>query len=123
MERLTLEELVRQCQRTLPHDTRAFEQIVTAFKERVFATAYRILGNQQEAEDQTQEIFLKVYRNIKQLEDPATFSTWLYRITTNTCYDAITRQQRRPMTTPLTPPDPHESEELHYADTRTPTPE
>lgn len=61
MQTLAPEELVRLCQRTLPDDTRAFELLVSMYKERVFATAYRLMGNRQDAEDQAQEVFLKIY--------------------------------------------------------------
>lgn len=60
MQTLAPEELVRLCQRTLPDDTRAFELLVSMYKERVFATAYRLMGNRQDAEDQAQEVFLKI---------------------------------------------------------------
>lgn len=95
-EELSSEELVLQCQQTLPHDTRAFEELVARYKNRVFAVAYRILSSRQDAEDQTQEVFLKVYRGIKKLKDPETFESWLYQITSNTCLDALRHQQRRP---------------------------
>jgi RNA polymerase sigma-70 factor (ECF subfamily) len=123
VESLSPEELVRRCQQSLPGDTRAFELLVTYFKERVFATAYRIMGNRQEAEDQAQEVFLKVYRNIKNLDEPATVTSWIYRITTNTCLDALEKQKRRPNQAPLTPRDEGRDEQPVYADERTPTPE
>ena len=123
MEATALEELVHRCQQTLPGDTRAFESLVAHYKGRVYGIAYRLMGNQQEAEDQAQEAFLKVYRNIKTLEDPATFPAWITRIVTNTCLDALTRRKRRPQTTPLAPANAEEPEELRYVDTRTPTPE
>jgi RNA polymerase sigma-70 factor (ECF subfamily) len=93
---LSNEELVWYCQRAAPGDTRAFEQIVARFKDRVFATAYRYMGNRQEAEDQAQEIFLKIYRKIRSLDEPATLSSWIYRIATNTCRDALDHRRRRP---------------------------
>lgn len=123
MEQPALEALVRRCQQTLPDDTRAFEQLVALYKDRIFATAYRIMHNRQEAEDQAQEVFLKVYRSIRRLDDPATFTAWIYRITAHTCYDALSQQRRRPHTQPLTPLDSADGDELRYADERTPTPE
>ncbi|MCU0490273.1 MAG: sigma-70 family RNA polymerase sigma factor [Chloroflexaceae bacterium] len=123
MESLSPEELVRWCQRTLPEDSRAFEYLVNQYKSRVFATSYRLMGNRQEAEDQAQEVFLKIYRNIQRLDDPATLPAWITRITVNTCLDALTRQKRRPQTLPLSPPTPDGEEEPHYADTTLPTPE
>lgn len=123
MEPTALEEMVRRCQRTLPDDTRAFEALVTHYKGRIYGIAYRLMGNQQEAEDQAQEVFLKVYRSITTLEDPATFPAWITRIATNTCLDALTRRKRRPQTTPLMSSNAEEPEEPRYVDTRTPTPE
>jgi RNA polymerase sigma-70 factor (ECF subfamily) len=123
VESLPPEELARLCQRTIPEDTRAFELQVAHYRGRVFALAYRLMGNRQEAEDQAQEVFLKVYRSIKHLEDPATITSWLYRITTNTCLDALEKQKRRPPVTPLTPPGDERGEEPVYADERIPTPE
>ena len=117
------EELVRRCQQTLPDDTRAFEMLVGQYKGRVFATIYRLMGNQQDTEDLAQEVFLKVYHGIKDLHDPATLTTWIYRVTTNTCLDAISKQRRRPAMVPLAPSDEAKPEEPHYADTQTLTPE
>jgi RNA polymerase sigma-70 factor (ECF subfamily) len=54
--------LVPRCQRSLPDDTRAFEALVALFKRGVFTTAYRIMGNPEEAEDQAQEAFVKIYQ-------------------------------------------------------------
>ncbi len=123
MDTAAPEELVRRCQATLPEDTQAFEQLVALYKDRVFATAYRLMGNRQDAEDQAQEVFLKVYRGIKSLDDAATLTSWIYRITTNTCFDALNKQKRRPRTTTLAPPDDDGGEELRYADERAPGPE
>src|SRR5918997_6740872 len=103
MDALQPEALVRLCQQTLPEDTRAFEALVAQLKGRVYATAYRLLGNPHDAEDQAQEVFIKVYRGIKDLSDPATVVPWIYRITVNTCFDALDRRQRAPTTTSTTP--------------------
>ena len=97
--------------------------LVAEYKDRVYATAYRLMGNRQEAEDQAQEVFLKIYRGIRQLDDPATLTSWIYRITNNTCFDALSKQKRRPRTTPLDPPDAEGNEQPRYADERAPMPE
>ena len=116
------EDLVRQCQQSLPRDTRAFEQLVALYKERVFATAYRLMGNQQDADDMAQEAFLKIYHHIKDLAEPATVTAWIYRITTHTCLDALTTRQRRPRTASLHP-EVDEDREGSFVDTQRPTPE
>ena len=100
-ETIAPEDLVRWCQRSLPDDTRGFEVFVGRYKGRIFRIAYRLMGNQQEAEDQAQEIFLKIYKGIKHLSEPATVVTWLDRIAVHTCLDALAKQKRRPVTAPL----------------------
>jgi RNA polymerase sigma-70 factor (ECF subfamily) len=123
MDSLAPAELVRLCQRALPDDPRPFERLVALYKGRVFATAFRLMGDPQEAEDQAQEVFLKIYRGIMTLEDPATVTTWIYRITTTTCLDMLDKQRRRPATQSLTSPGDEWNEEPRYPDRRTPTPE
>jgi RNA polymerase sigma-70 factor (ECF subfamily) len=123
MDAPALEALVRLCQQTLPEDTRAFERIVALYKDRVFATAYRLMGNRDDAEDQAQEVFLKVYRGIKDLDDTATLTAWIYRITTNACFDALAKRKRRPQAAPLEPPDAEGDAEPRYADPRAASPE
>jgi RNA polymerase sigma-70 factor, ECF subfamily len=117
----TPEELARWCQLTLPDDTRAFEALLAQYKRPVFATARRLMGNDHDAEDQAQEIFLKIYRHIRDLDAPATLPAWIHRIAVNTCLDALERQKRRPAA-PL--PSAGEDEEAAYdvPDRRTPSP-
>lgn len=122
MQPLPPDELVRWCQRTLSDDTRAFEALVAQYQARVFATTYRLLGDYHEAEDAAQEVFVKVYRGIKTLEDPATLNTWIYRITTNTCFDLLDKRRRAPGVVPLAL-DGHPDGERPYADDKRPSPE
>jgi len=74
--------LVRACQRG---DIEAFEQIFRVYRNPVFRLAYRFTGNRDDAEDLTQEIFLKVFENIGFFRYESSFATWLYRIAVNTC--------------------------------------
>lgn len=96
MINLSTEDLVLLCQQTLPDDTRAFEAIVGRYKKRVFSTAYRLLDSREEAEDSSQEVFLKVYRSIKNITEPITFEAWMHRITVNLCLDVIEKRKRIP---------------------------
>lgn len=113
-------DLVERCKQTLPYDTRAYEELVAQFKHRVFGIAFRLLGNRQDAEDQTQEVFLKVYRSIKGLDGTAAFVPWLDRITVRTCLDQLDMQRRRP-TVSLSSDDDDELD--RYLDTNTAGPE
>lgn len=107
----------------IPDDTRAFETLVNHYKTHVFATAYRLMGDRQEAEDQAQEVFLKIYRGIARIDDPATLPAWITRITVNTCLDALERTRRRPHMVPIAADGPDTFEEPAYTDGRAPTPE
>lgn len=93
-EQFSPEELARWCQQTLPDDTRAFEALVSKYKQSVFATAYRLVGNRDDAEDAAQDTFLKVYRSIGSLSHQATLTSWIYRITTRTCLDLLEKRNR-----------------------------
>jgi RNA polymerase sigma-70 factor (ECF subfamily) len=120
---LSVNELVRNCQRTLPEDTRCFEKLVAQSKSQVYRTAYRLMGNRQDAEDQAQEVFLKVYRHIRQIDDPATFPSWLYQTTINTCLDALRRSKRTSATTSLDTSDEEDDPHEVIPDTREPSPQ
>ena len=123
MESLPPQTLARLCQQTLPDDARAFQALVRQLKGRVYATAYRLMGSREDAEDQAQEVFVKVYRGIQDLDDPATVIAWIYRLTVNTCFDALRKRGRFPDTTAATPPTADRDEEPQYADPNVATPE
>lgn len=108
-------ELVLRCQRMLPGDVSAFEALVALYKDRVYARIYYLVGNQQDAEDIAQDVFFKVYRGIKGLDDPAMFGAWIYRIATNTCYDALSKRKRQPAMMSLEPFDQALGEEPQAA--------
>jgi len=71
--------------RFLKGDEGAFTQVVEEWQTKVYNLAWRFLGNREDAQDVAQETFLAVFRSIKGLRDPRSFSTWLYRITLNQC--------------------------------------
>jgi len=68
-------------------DTAAFEQLVRLYQDRVYSLCRHLLGNAHEAEDAAQDSFIKAYRNLRHFTPDASFYTWLYRITVNTCLD------------------------------------
>jgi len=95
---LSDEELVVRCKRELPGDTRSYEALVSRHISRVYGLIYRMVNNQEEAEDITQEVFLKVYHHLHKFEQQASFSSWLYRVATNSALDALDKLKRRPKT-------------------------
>ncbi len=70
-------------------DSRAFDKLVLRHKDRVFNLCYGFLNDYQEANDIAQEVFIKVFKSIKKFRQESSFSTWLYRITLNTCKNRV----------------------------------
>jgi RNA polymerase sigma-70 factor (ECF subfamily) len=71
----------------------SWEDIVRAHSGRVYRLAFRLTGNQHDAEDLTQEVFVRVFRSLSSYT-PGTFEGWLHRITTNLFLDGARRRQR-----------------------------
>ena len=92
-------------------DKKAFDKLVLRYKDKVFHMCLRFLTDHEEADDSAQEVFVKVYLSLKRFRGEATFSTWLYRITVNTCKNKLKslRYRFKSITVPLG--DAHESEE------------
>ena len=74
------EELVRIAQ---AGDTRAFDELVTRYKDKVYRLSFKILRHEEDASEALQDSFLSAYRGLKNFKAESTFSTWLYRIATN----------------------------------------
>lgn len=88
-------------------DRRSFDELVARSYTLVFNTAYRILGDSDQAADATQSAYLRAYRSLAKFRGSSSFSTWLYRIVTNVCLDMVRRQQRQPTSfTHVTTDDP-----------------
>ncbi|MCU1430997.1 MAG: sigE [Actinotalea sp.] len=77
----------------VPYEPPSWEQIVSEHSARVYRLAYRLTGNQHDAEDLTQETFIRVFRSLSSYT-PGTFEGWLHRITTNLFLDMVRRRQR-----------------------------
>ncbi len=75
------------------NDMSAWEELVKENERIVYHIAYRMMQNEEEAKDISQEIFLKVYRNLKNFDGKSAFSTWIYRIAVNTCIDALRKNK------------------------------
>ncbi len=85
------QELVR---RAAAGDADAFEQLVRAYQKQVYNLTLRMSGNPEDALDLSQEAFLRAWRGLGAYRFGASFSTWLYRLTSNVCIDFLRRQQR-----------------------------
>ncbi len=74
-------------------DLGAFEEIVSLFERPIFSFVYRLLGNRQDAEDATQETFVKLYKKIGKADTSQNFKSWIYTIATNTAYDILRKRK------------------------------
>jgi RNA polymerase sigma-70 factor (ECF subfamily) len=105
-------ELIR---RYLEGDVSAFDELMRAHEDRVFGICLRMMRDRDAALDATQDVFLTLFRKADRYKEQAAFSTWLYRVAVNTCYDHLRRQQRKrtePMQEHLDPSDPRSGDEF-----------
>ncbi|HTW90484.1 MAG TPA: sigma-70 family RNA polymerase sigma factor [bacterium] len=73
----------------------AFERLYELYRGRVFNTAYRMLSNRADAEDVTQDVFVKVFKKLSSFRGESAVSTWIYRIAVNACLDFRRRRRLR----------------------------
>jgi len=106
-------------------DLNSFNRLVLAYQELAYNLALRMLDDEASAEDATQTAFISAYRHMESFRG-GSFKSWVMRMVTNTCYDELRRQKRRP-TTPLEPINDEDDEEVEspywMADDHNPTPE
>jgi len=93
--------LAHLIERAKAGDALAFDQIMICHQRRVVATAWRMLGSEDEARDAAQEVFLRVYRHLRTFDPAQDFSGWLYRIVVNVCHDLGRQRGRRRQLTSL----------------------
>lgn len=74
-------------------DIASFELLISNYQVYAYNVAYRMLGNEEDAKDITQEALIKVYKSIHKFKETSSFSTWLYRIVMNTCKDELKKRK------------------------------
>ena len=79
-------------------DAYAFEQLMAAHESKMYAVALRMCGNREDAQDCLQEAMIRVYRAMSGFKGQSSFSTWVYRITMNSCLDELRRRKARTAT-------------------------
>ena len=78
----------------LEGDSNAFAVLVDRYKDLVFTLALRMIKNREEAEEVSQDTFIKVFKNLNKFKGKSKFSTWIYRVAYNTCLDRIKKLKR-----------------------------
>ncbi len=86
------DQLVARARRELPYNTRAFEILARRYEPKVFEACVRYLGSDQDAQEVSQDVFMRVFHGLRRFEGRSTFRTWLYRIVRNEC---ATRYRKR----------------------------
>ncbi|MCL6296499.1 RNA polymerase sigma factor [Jejuia spongiicola] len=75
-------------------DTNAFSVLVDRYKDLVFTLALRMLKNREEAEEVSQDTFIKTYKSLHKFKGDSKFSTWIYRVAYNTCLDRLKKNKK-----------------------------
>ena len=80
-------------QEVLEGNTNAFSKIVDNYKDLVFTLALRLMKDRNQAEEISQDAFIKIYKNLNKFQGKSKFSSWIYRITYNACLDELRRKK------------------------------
>lgn len=76
-------------------EIKAFEELIAKHQLLAYNIAYRIMGNEEDAKDATQEALIKVFKHLNSFNGDSQFSTWLYRIVVNSCKDLLRKSNRQ----------------------------
>ena len=76
-------------------DLKAFETLIRAYEQKIYNICLRLLKEPDEAYDATQEVCIKIWKNLKDFKGDAKLGTWIYRIATNTCLDLLRQHKKR----------------------------
>ena len=84
--------LVERCR---VNDEAAFNEVVSRYKNKVYNYVYRMTGSSDDAEDLTQEVFIRMYVSLDSFRSQSSLNTWLFRIASNLCIDRFRRQKNK----------------------------
>lgn len=94
MDKFQLERVIQKCKLG---DKHAFKHLMCEYMHYVFTLAFRILANEEDAKDISQETFIRLWQNIKRYDENTKITTWMYKICTNLCLDKLKSQKRKPL--------------------------
>jgi RNA polymerase sigma-70 factor, ECF subfamily len=83
-------------ERAISGDVSAFEQIILRYERRVFSLAWRLLGRPEDAQDASQEVFLRAFRYLHRFDRHRPFEPWLMKMTVNVCHDLSKKRHAQP---------------------------
>lgn len=76
-------------------DIEAFETLIESHQKKVFNIALRMVGNYEDAAELAQDVFVRIFKSIKGFKEESSFSTWVYKITTNVCLDELRKRKNK----------------------------
>ena len=103
-------------------DPDAFEQLVLTYQSPIYNLCLRMTGDPEDAADLSQDSFLKAWRNLDSFQFESSFSTWLYRLASNTCLDHLRSIKRHPQVSLTVEDSDGETQTMDFPDAA-PTPE
>lgn len=83
-------------QKVLQGEVDLYSQIISRYKNRIYFMLYRMIGHAQDAQDLTQEVFIKAYYHLEDYQPTNTFTSWLIRIAANHCLDELRKRKKSP---------------------------
>ena len=96
-------------------DTNAFTILVNRYKDLVFTLSLRMIKNREEAEEVAQDTFIKIFKSLSKFKGDSKFSTWIYKITYNTCLDRLKKNKRQQYTVAIDEYTEHQIKTLDNA--------
>lgn len=90
--------LIKRAQKS---DDAALEALLMLYEKRIYNIAFRYMGNEADAYDMAQEALIKLYRSIHSFKAQSAFSSWVYRLTVNTCLDGLRKRRKAPVSLEL----------------------
>ncbi len=90
---LTEDALIALCKEQLPYVPSAYEELVKRYQQKVFYLCKRYLTTESEAEDATQEVFMKIFHALPKFDHRSTLTTWIFSIAINHCKSLLTKRQ------------------------------
>lgn len=97
-------------------DASAFESLVLHYQGQIYRLCFRMTGNSEDAQDMTQEAFLKAWKNLSTFQFDSAFSTWLYRLASNCCLDLLRSMKRKPTVSLTAETEDEDGEIIDVAD-------
>ncbi|MFC1539077.1 RNA polymerase sigma factor [Candidatus Latescibacterota bacterium] len=98
MEKINEHHLLKRCR---DGDLKSYNTLYNRYKDRIYSISVRMLGNIHDAEDATQEIFIKIFKSIGEFRGDSALFTWIYRITMNTCVEFLRKKEKYKKEDPL----------------------